>query len=167
MSRWLMLVLSLTLVASAARAQDHLVLSQSDTRQQNFAALHGGDARDTYHGEALGKNLWINAWGSSVSGDGPHGRLNLHLWGSSATGSSGGTPVNLTAFASTIRGTGPLGNANLSVSGGTIWGRVGNLNVNVTVRGSWATGWVGNHRFSLSGFDNLNPVGVAVLIGAL
>lgn len=167
MSRIHILVLFLVLGATVLRAEAPLALVQPEARQDRFVALHGAEARDTYHGEALGKNLWIHAFGSSLSGDGPHGRLNLHLWGSSATGSSGNTPVNLHVFGSMVRGSGPLGNVSLSVHGSSIFGRVGNENVNVSVHGGWASGWVAGHRFSLNGFGNLNPAGVAVLIGAL
>jgi hypothetical protein len=163
-------VLALMLAAGTAYEAAPLSLTEARTaREQNFVELHAAnpETKDVFQGEALGRRLWVNSFGSTVTGDGPHGRINLHVFGNSVTGWSGNGGVNLSVFGNTVSGRGPLGNVHLQVNGNSIWGRVGNGHVNVSVFGGWASGRVYNARFDLSGFTNLNAVGVACLIGAL
>ena len=160
------LALALT---SAATAYSPLaqVTAREQQRQDRFAALTGVQEREVYSGQALGKQVYVNSFGSTVTGQGPAGQLTLFYTGSSVSGSSGGRPVNLSMFGGSVSGFGARGYVSLSAFGNSIMGRAGDLNVNVTVMGGFASGFVGNQPFQLSGFSNLNPMALAALIGAL
>lgn len=163
------LVLTLALCTSAAYAESPLILSTPREARQHdaFDAIHAEAAREIYSGQALGRMLRVNSFGSTVSGVGPLGSLNLWYSGNSITGSSGGRPVNLTAWGGSVGGFGPHGNVQLSATMNGVWGRVGNLAVNVTIFGNMASGNFGGWPFQLSGFDRINPVALAALIGSL
>lgn len=161
-------VLAAGFVASAQAASPlDQVTARELRRQDAFVALQGGEAREYYQGQAFGGRVLVNSFGSTVSGQGPAGQLSLWYTGNSINGSSAGRPVNLSALGGSVSGFGPRGAVSLWVSGTMIYGRVGDFNVSVSVMGGFASGSIGNYPFTLQGFDNLQPVAVAGLLGAL
>jgi hypothetical protein len=163
------LVLTLALSTVAAHAESPLALTTPrEARQQaSFDRMHAESSREIYSGQALGRMVRVSSFGATVNGTGPLGGLNLWYSGNAITGSSGGRPVNLTSWGGSISGYGPHGYVQLSATQTGVWGRVGNLAVNVNVYGNVASGNFGGWPFQLSGFDRINPVALAGLIGAL
>lgn len=169
MNRYLIALCAALTLVSAVRAEGplaELTVREAKARA-NYVALNADREKEVFHGEALGRRVWVNSFGSTVSGEGPLGQLTLWYTGSSITGSSGGRPVNLNAFGGAVTGYGPHGYVNLSCSPNSIYGRVGNGWVNISVMGNWANGDFLGRRFNLSGFSNLNVVALAALVGAL
>lgn len=169
MNRILLAAIAALVLSSTVRAEGPLVdfTAREARARANYVAQAGAQEKEVFHGEALGRRVWVNSFGSTVSGEGPLGQLTLWYTGSSITGSSGGRPVNLSAFGGAVTGYGPHGYVNLSCSPTGIYGRVGNGWVNISVMGNWANGDFLGRRFNLSGFSNLNVVALAALVGAL
>lgn len=170
MNRFILVGMCLGLVfATVARAEGPLAdLTAREAKvRANYVAVNGAGEKEVFHGEALGRRLWVNSFGSTVSGEGPLGQLSLWYTGNAITGSSGGRPVNLSAFGGTVTGYGPHGYVNLNCTATGIFGRVGNGWVNISVMGNFASGDFFGMRFDLNGFSNLNAVALAALVGAL
>lgn len=170
MNKLVLVALSIVILsATVARAEGplDLVTVREAKARANFVAINGNAEKEVFHGEALGRRLWVNSFGSTVSGEGPLGQINLWYTGNQITGSSGGRPVNLSAFGGTVSGYGPHGYVSLSATTNSIYGRVGNGWVNISVMGNWANGDFLGNRFNLSGYQNLNALALAALVGAL
>lgn len=152
--------------------QDSLI--QQDARElkqrENFKTLWSqasDDVKSTYHGRLGSHSIYIHAFGSFVSGRGPHGRISLNYFGSMVTGYSGNKRVRLHNLDGWVTGDGPRGRVNLMTTGRSIFGRVGDASVSVFVSGTMASGTFGGEHFFLSGFDRFDPAGLAALLGAL